>query len=781
MANMGYTNNGKLLQTFLVKKIRCIWGVLSMKKGNTGRRNLEYFGTKCVLLAVAILLIAGTIVISRLIPGLISNDMYTVLSLIALVIVTVVMMLEIRTYLQLRNEGIRSIYRKKDVEVEKFGKFNKLVGNNSFIYNFQPIINAKNGDIFAYEALMRSSSEIGLFPKDILKYAEMSQQLYSIEFYTFFNSLRFYHEHKEQFGERKLFINSIPSITLSQKDLNMLTRLYGDITKYTVVEILEDDDDTDESCCAFEQIRELFGCQIAIDDYGSGYSNESKLINNNPNYIKIDITLISSIDSDMKKQLLVSNIIKFASKYDIKVLAEGVETKEELKKLLELGVDLIQGFYLARPSAEILQDIPTEIKDYIIEQNIRLSRYDNDRKVYNAKNGERVKLLDIALEKNVIINVAEGEVTLVGEPKHSIEMAIRTQHNSDCRINLENINIMGLEAASIQVGENAKLTLNLVGANNLQKDGIYVPGDSSLRICGDGSLDINVSRNDGAGIGAPFTAEFGTIIVDLNGSVSVVSSGDKIVCIGGGSQNANASVRFLRGSILAKGRGIKAIGVGAANGKFTFVNTGADLKVEISGNEVIGIGGYSGEMDIVTSGRIHSRIDGDKLAGIGTYNGGTGRILISGGYAHSEVRGSEGVCIGSLGGAVDIVCSADMADAYGEGTKITGIGNNGGASPVTISGGTVVSRILAAEAKCFDGTVVITGGNVINNADIEFNAENSFGEKLKPIVIENEKSYEKHIVTPKGDYVYRAELLDDVECLRIFIPENCEVSDIERE
>lgn len=627
---------------------------------------------------------------------------------------------------------------------------------------------------------MRSSSEIGLFPLDILKYAEISQQLYSIEFYTFFNSLRFYHENQEKFAGRKLFINSIPSITLSQKDLNMLTKLYGDITKNTVVEILEDDDDTDESCCAFEQIRELFGCQIAIDDYGSGYANESKLINNNPNYIKVDITLISSIDSDMKKQLLVSNIIKFASKYDIKVLAEGVETKEELKKLLELGVDYIQGFYLARPAVELLQEIPTEIKDFIIEQNIRLSRYDNDRKVYAAKDGERVKLLDIALDKNVIINVAEGEVTLVGEPKHSIEMAIRTQNNSDCRINLENVNIMGLEAATIQVGENSSLTLNLIGANNLQKDGIYVPGDSTLQICGDGSLDINVSRNEGTGIGAPFTDEFGTIIVDLGGSVSVVSSGDKIVCIGGGRQSKNAAIKLLRGSVLVKGRGIKAIGVGAASGKLTFVNTDAELKIEASGNEVVGIGGYSGEMDIVSSGRISSRIDGDKLAGIGTYSGGTGRILISGGCVHSEVRGSDGVCIGSLGGAVDIMCGADMTDAYGEGTRVTGIGNVGGSAQLTISGGTVVSKILAAEANCFGGELVVTGGSVISNADAVINAVNSFGEQLKPLVIENESSYEKHIVTPKGDYVYRAELCDGVDFLRVFIPEECEVRDIER-
>lgn len=754
--------------------------VLMLKRKVDGQ-GLEYFGIKCVLLAIAILLIAGTIVFRYVFPNVFGDNIYTIISVVALIIVALVMVFEIRTYIQLRNTGIRSIYREKDVEIEKFGKFNRLVDNNSFKYNFQPIINAKNGEVFAYESLMRSPSEIGLFPRDILKYAEISQQLYSIEFYTFFNSLRFYHENQDKFCGRKLFINSIPSITLSQKDLNMLIKLYGDITKNTVVEILEDDDDTDESCCAFEHIRQLFGCQIAIDDYGSGYSNEGKLINNNPNYIKVDISLISSIDSDMKKQILVSNIIKFASKYDIKVLAEGVETKEELKKLIELGVDLIQGFYLARPSEEVIQEIPAEIRDYIIEQNIRFSRYDNERKIYNAADGETIKLLDVALEKYAIINVSDGEVTLIGEQKHTIDMTIRTQNNSECKINIENVNLKGFDDATIQIGENAKLTLNIIGESNLHKDGIYVPGDSTLYMCGSGNLNIYGNRNNGAGIGAAFTDEFGSIIIDTEGSINVICSGDKTICIGGGSQSKTSVVRFMNGNILVKGRGIKAIGIGAASGKFAFMNTNADITVEMSGNEVIGIGGYSGEMDIVSSGRIFSRIDGDKLAGIGSYDGGKGRIVFTGGKVHSEVRGSEGVCIGSLGGAVEIDCGADMIDVYGEGTNITGIGNSSGLADVVISGGTVISKILAAEANCFGNEghhLIISGGNIISNLDLDVDAHDIFGEELKPVVLENEVSYEKHIVTPKGDYVYRAERAEGVDMLRVFIPEDCEIYDI---
>ena len=232
-----------------------------------------------------------------------------------------------------------------------------------------------------------------------------------------------------------------------------------------------------------------------------------------------------------------------------------------------------------------------------------------------------------------------------------------------------------------------------------------------------------------------------------------------------------------------KGRGIKAIGIGAAGGKFTFINTEADVTVEMSGNEVIGIGGYSGKMDIVSSGEIYSRVGGDKLAGIGSYDGGTGRIVFTGGNVHSEVRGSEGVCVGSLGGAVEIVCGADVINAYGEGTKITGIGNGSDLASVIVSGGTVISKILAAEANCFgnDGRgLIITGGNIISNPEAKIDAKNSFGEELKPLVVENENAYEKHIVTPKGDYVYRAELAACVDMLRVFVPKECEIHDIEQ-
>ncbi|MBQ8841093.1 MAG: EAL domain-containing protein, partial [Ruminiclostridium sp.] len=340
------------------------------KNRNKNNKNQILFGAKCILLAFAIIISAFLFICDYTHPNFIPEIINTILRIISLIIVSVVMIFEIVPYIQLSNAGIRNIYREKDIQIEKFSKFNKTISHNDLVYKFQPIVNAKDGSIFAYESLMRTKPEIGLAPRDILKYAEISQKLYDIEYYTFFNTLRIYSENPDLFADKKVFINSIPSITLTDEHLKKLKEKFGSLTENAVVEILEDSEDTEESLAAFKKIQELFGCQIAIDDYGSGYSNESKLIHNNPNYIKIDIDLISSIESDRKKQFLVSNIINFARRYGIKVLGEGVETKEELQTLIELGVDLVQGFYLAKPNTEIIKEIPHDIKSFIIGENI---------------------------------------------------------------------------------------------------------------------------------------------------------------------------------------------------------------------------------------------------------------------------------------------------------------------------------------------------------------------------------------------------------------------------
>ena len=109
---------------------------------------------------------------------------------------------------------------------------------------------------------------------------------------------------------------------------------------------------------------------FALDDYGSGYSNEKNLLELSPGYIKVDMSLIRHIDADTDKQQMVSNIVNYAHQRSMKIVAEGIETEEELRKVLELGADLLQGFFLARPS-EVPKAVSEQAEAVIKEMRIQ--------------------------------------------------------------------------------------------------------------------------------------------------------------------------------------------------------------------------------------------------------------------------------------------------------------------------------------------------------------------------------------------------------------------------
>ena len=92
------------------------------------------------------------------------------------------------------------------------------------------------------------------------------------------------------------------------------------------------------------------GAKIAIDDFGSGYSNFSYILKLKPDYIKIDGSIIKNIDTNEDSRVITGAIIAFAKKLDITVIAEFVRSKEVYDTCVELGVDEFQGFYLGEPS-----------------------------------------------------------------------------------------------------------------------------------------------------------------------------------------------------------------------------------------------------------------------------------------------------------------------------------------------------------------------------------------------------------------------------------------------
>ena len=97
----------------------------------------------------------------------------------------------------------------------------------------------------------------------------------------------------------------------------------------------------------------VHGVKIAIDDFGSGYSNFAYIFTLQPDFIKIDGSLISQILDNEKIHVLVETIIEFAHKLNVEVIAEHVSSKELHDALLKLNIDAMQGYFIGHPNENI--------------------------------------------------------------------------------------------------------------------------------------------------------------------------------------------------------------------------------------------------------------------------------------------------------------------------------------------------------------------------------------------------------------------------------------------
>lgn len=114
--------------------------------------------------------------------------------------------------------------------------------------------------------------------------------------------------------------------------------------------------------------------QIAIDDFGSGFAGVNRICVLNPQYIKLDIGMIRDVHIDAVKSSMLEGLVHFCKSVGIYLIAEGIETKDELKKLIQLGVDYGQGYFLGKPNRE-LKVISEELRKFIVaEHKMRLEQ-----------------------------------------------------------------------------------------------------------------------------------------------------------------------------------------------------------------------------------------------------------------------------------------------------------------------------------------------------------------------------------------------------------------------
>lgn len=572
----------------------------------------------------------------------------------------------------------------------------EIMDKNRFRYAFQPIIDAKNGEIYAYEALMRTEQSVSVSPAVILKYAGLDNRLYDIEKATFFNV--FQRIKDEELKDRKIFLNSIPGYQLRDEDYDELRKHYGELFPHVVVEITEQTEMTDGDMDILLRRGEADGFGVAIDDYGTGYSNTASLLRFLPNCVKIDRLLITDIQENPKKQHFVNNIVEFAHENGILALAEGVETAAELKAVIQMGVDLIQGFYTARPDYELLAELDRERRDEIISDNISLHDH-IQRKIYIVSGERELPLMRLALEQYTGIVVSQPELTLVGNPDYLAGMTIKIKDGCSCRVTLRDVWLESVkDMPCIDVGAGAQLTLVLEGGNTLEKVGIRVPDQSSCRIEGSGDLVIHAKGIHGYGIGNDCNSGVGAIVWASSGLLSVGTDGNKCICIGGGIYRQGEGIRILAGRVELGVTGVEVVGIGCVEGAMPIEIHDCSLNMDFRVATGNAVGSWKGDQRIqISNVRLKINGSGSQLCGVGSIERTAGRIDIQTSEIGLHMTGQKVWLIGNAGGELTVTAGKSNVQLIGEGNNLLGIGSYDSSAKLELTYVTMEIDLRAAE------------------------------------------------------------------------------------
>ena len=212
---------------------------------------------------------------------------------------------------------------------------------------FQPIVSLKEKRVVAFEALMRSREDSLPSPGAVLDAAERlglvsevgrAVRILAADAMPIVprNADLFVNIHTAELADDMLFGGDDPLVTHA-------SRVVLEVTERAAIDTVHD---------LPRRIRALrqTGFRIALDDLGAGYAGLSTLTALEPEIVKIDMSLIRDIQDSVMKQRVVRSLVTLSREMNMLVVAEGIETREELAVLTEIGVDLLQGYYLGKPA-----------------------------------------------------------------------------------------------------------------------------------------------------------------------------------------------------------------------------------------------------------------------------------------------------------------------------------------------------------------------------------------------------------------------------------------------
>jgi EAL domain-containing protein (putative c-di-GMP-specific phosphodiesterase class I)/DNA-binding response OmpR family regulator len=227
---------------------------------------------------------------------------------------------------------------------------------------FQPIVRAKDHSLFGYECLTRGTANSSFRNSDMLfAFARDAKLSWNLEAIALENALR--RLRNIDLGDRRFLLNlEAEMFEESEFRIHEMVAFFSEHRGNFVFELTERA--AIEDYAVFRRLLDEFrekGIEVAIDDAGSGYASLEAIAALAPDYLKVTKGLVSTLADEPIKQDLVSMLVELAGKIGAKTIAEGIETADEYGWCRDLGIDLMQGYYIAHPQ-EQLQDALDEIE-----------------------------------------------------------------------------------------------------------------------------------------------------------------------------------------------------------------------------------------------------------------------------------------------------------------------------------------------------------------------------------------------------------------------------------
>ena len=244
-------------------------------------------------------------------------------------------------------------------KTEDVGWMNRLreaIDDDEFELRFQPINNIESGQTTHHEVLIRARAANGklVSPEAFLPSAVRFGLMSEIDLWVVRHAAQAYAEFAKENPELRLAIN-LSANAFENEDLHTVVAEifdeYGVPANHIILEITESLA-IRRPLHVERQIAELrkLGCEIALDDFGTGYSSFSHLQKLHFDYIKIDGAFVEDLPNNVVDQKMIRLIAEVGHEAGMKIIAEYVQNAETLSLLEELGVDMVQGFFVGRPT-----------------------------------------------------------------------------------------------------------------------------------------------------------------------------------------------------------------------------------------------------------------------------------------------------------------------------------------------------------------------------------------------------------------------------------------------